>query len=251
MEMLFTVEEMVVGLVKDYKISISEKSVKDSSVISQITECINLGTVKPRIDKNGSVKLIDGVYKFISDDEVANKLVSKALSKRTGKKSPSVVDVLKGDMIEKGNTITLVPVGYKLNDKNEVVRIKNNHQVISPNKKVITLADYDKADLYIEGFLRHKLSNWKAESMNLSFFDKPKFVKCTQKQLAYLTRLIEEKFIYLLSDSQSRYLSKLSMKQVSELISSIQEMDVVIKEHKYNVGKCVSAYEVEGFYLNK
>lgn len=222
---LFTVDEMVIGLVKDYKLSISKESIKDSSIISQITECINLGTVKPRVNKNGSVKLIDGVYKFVSDNEVARK--------------------------SKGDTKTLTPVVYKLNDKKEVVRIANNYQVVSPNKKVITLADYDKADLYIEGFLRHKLSNWRAESMNLSFFNKPRFVKCTQKQLAYLTRLIEEKFVYLLSDPQLRYLSKLSMKQVSELISSIQEMDVVIKDYKYNVGKSVFAYEVEGCYLNK
>ena len=124
---LFTVDEMVIGLVKDYKLSISKESIKDSSIISQITECINLGTVKPRVNKNGSVKLIDGVYKFVSDNEVARK--------------------------SKGDTKTLTPVVYKLNDKKEVVRIANNYQVVSPNKKVITLADYDKADLYIEGFL--------------------------------------------------------------------------------------------------
>ena len=73
--MLFTVEEMVVGLVKDYKITISEKSVKDSSIISQITECINLGTVKPRVNKNGSVKLIDGVYKFVESKEDTFKVI--------------------------------------------------------------------------------------------------------------------------------------------------------------------------------
>ena len=67
MNELFTIEEMVIGLVMDYKVKVSTKSIKDSSIITELTEAINRGFVKPRDNKNGSVKLINGVYTFVEN----------------------------------------------------------------------------------------------------------------------------------------------------------------------------------------
>ena len=52
MNKLFTIEEMVMGLVMDYKIKVSVDSVKDSSIMTQLTEAINTGIIKPRTNKN-------------------------------------------------------------------------------------------------------------------------------------------------------------------------------------------------------
>ena len=78
MNKLFTVEEMVMGLVMDHKIKVSIDSVKDSSIMTQLTEAINTGIIKPRTNKNGVVKIIEGVYTFVENtvDEVAHNVLT-------------------------------------------------------------------------------------------------------------------------------------------------------------------------------
>lgn len=78
MNELFTVEEMVMGLVMDYKIKVSVDSVKDSSIMTQLTEAINTGIIKPRTNKNGVVKVVEGVYTFVENtvDEVAHNVLT-------------------------------------------------------------------------------------------------------------------------------------------------------------------------------
>ena len=117
-----------------------------------------------------------------------------------------------------------------------MLKKENNYEVTYKNSKVITLSDYSKASIYIEGFLKHKLTCWHQENNNLSFFDKPKFKKCSDRQIDYLLHIIDEKFAHSLSNAQVKYLSKLHITKVSQLIQSISEMDIVIKD-KYNVGK--------------
>ena len=78
MNELFTVEEMVIGLVMNYKVKVSVDSVKDSSIMTQLTEAINTGIIKPRTNKNGVVKIIEGVYTFVENtvDEVAHNVLT-------------------------------------------------------------------------------------------------------------------------------------------------------------------------------
>ena len=78
MNELFTIEEMVIGLVMDYKVKVSTKSIKDSSIITELTEAINTGIIKPRTNKNGVVKIIEGVYTFVENtvDEVAHNVLT-------------------------------------------------------------------------------------------------------------------------------------------------------------------------------
>ena len=78
MNELFTIEEMVIGLITDYKIKVSVNSVKDSSIITELTEAINKGIVKPRVNKNGVVKVIEGVYTFVENtvEEVASNVLT-------------------------------------------------------------------------------------------------------------------------------------------------------------------------------
>lgn len=127
---------------------------------------------------------------------------------------------------------------YRLNENHEIVKKEHNYEVTYENVKRVILKDFDKATLYIEGFLRTKLSNWRMQSNNLSFFQEPKHRICSKNQIEYLIRMIDEKFYYSLSDIQIKCLSKLNIKQVSYLISSIKEMNVIIKSelsvHKFN-----------------
>ena len=128
MEMLFTVEEMVIGLVKDYKISISEKSVKDSSIISQITECINLGTVKPRTNNFGKVELINGVYTFIELELVTDGQVVTTLNKEH-----NFFDVLVALMVEEEKVKKYRNVKYvNACIKNSLAKAKKSNQEIDP-----------------------------------------------------------------------------------------------------------------------
>ena len=78
MNELFKIEEMVIGLITDYKVKVSVNSVKDSSIITELTEAINKGIVKPRVNKNGVVKVIEGVYTFVENtvEEVASNVLT-------------------------------------------------------------------------------------------------------------------------------------------------------------------------------
>ena len=140
-------------------------------------------------------------------------------------------------LISKVNTKS-VEQKYRLNENHEIVKKENNHEITYENVKRVILKDFDKATLYIEGFLRTKLSNWKMQNNNLSFFQEPKHRVCSKNQIKYLTEMIDDKFYYSLSDVQIKCLSKLNIKQVSYLISSIKGMNIIIKSelsvHKFN-----------------
>lgn len=78
---------------------------------------------------------------------------------------------------------------------------------------------------FINELIKQYIYDFKFERINICFF-KRNYYKCTEKQLNYLKFLLTDKFLYELSDKQIKYLSKLSIKEMSILISTIKDIEI-------------------------
>ena len=78
---------------------------------------------------------------------------------------------------------------------------------------------------FINELIKQYIYDFKFERINICFF-KRNYYKCTEKQLNYLKFLLTDKFLYELSDKQINYLSKLSIKEMSILISTIKDIEI-------------------------
>ena len=78
---------------------------------------------------------------------------------------------------------------------------------------------------FINELIKQYIYDFKFERINICFF-KRNYYKCTKKQLNYLKFLLTDKFLYELSDKQIKYLSKLSIKEMSILISTIKDIEI-------------------------
>ena len=91
---------------------------------------------------------------------------------------------------------------------------------------------------FINELIKQYIYDFKFERINICFF-KRNYYKCTEKQLNYLKFLLTDKFLYELSDKQIKYLSKLSIKEISILISTIKDIEIeeitVVEEKKEKI----------------
>ena len=78
---------------------------------------------------------------------------------------------------------------------------------------------------FINELIKQYIYDFKFERINICFF-KRNYVKCTRKQMDYLKYLLSDKFDYELSIKQDKYLSKLSIKEISILISTIKDIEI-------------------------
>ena len=78
---------------------------------------------------------------------------------------------------------------------------------------------------FINELIKQYIYDFKFERINICFF-KRNYVKCTRKQMDYLKYLLSDKFDYELSIKQDKYLSKLSLKEISILISTIKDIEI-------------------------
>ena len=85
---------------------------------------------------------------------------------------------------------------------------------------------------YIGNLLRSYLIDFKYSRLNYSFFT-VYYRRCTQKQLDYLFILIQ-KLGYPLTDSQRKYLSHLSSKECSKIISTLKDIEINIVDTEFD-----------------
>ena len=85
--------------------------------------------------------------------------------------------------------------------------------------------NYFELHEFVDNLIKQYIYDFKFERINICFF-KRNYYKCTSKQLNYLKYLLKDKFDYTLSDKQGKYLSKLSVKEISVLINTIKDIEV-------------------------
>ena len=96
---------------------------------------------------------------------------------------------------------------------------------------------------YIGDVIKEYIYDWKFERNNICFF-KRQYIKCTKRQMEYLEFLLEDKCDYILSKNQIKYLNNFSIKEISNLISFVKDLEIEYKFIKplYTI----SATKIEG-----